>query len=569
MNLLGQPAPPSISIASEPNLIDVTWTVPAQPAAFAETLSIGSLFPAAFGVPAPALNFGTAPTQFSGAIPASPSIDLNFDFPTISLDLPTPPSLLTLDAIAFDAPTIPDFNPTVPVLSIVAPNVVPFKEGAQFTSGLLTQVQTDLQNALSEGTWTGLPGDIEVNLFDRAREREYRQQADALASLDRDMEVLGYAFPPGVWLDARIKIQTETAYTISGLSRDIMIKQAELTLDNITKARAIAVDLEGKLIDYSNQVQQRAFETSKYITEASIALYNAGVQAYAAQLEGYKTQAAIYDSRIRGLLAQVEVLKAHIEFEQAKASINTAIVEQYKSEVDASEVVVEIYKAQLSAIETQANIQKIKVDVYGAQIQAFGATVNAYTAEVEGYKASVQTQGVIEDVYKTQVEAFATQVDAASKQADVLIEKYKGDIQAYTAQLEGYKAAIESMVGQAEAASKYNIAQAEVFKAEAEALGSYNGTLTAQWQALLNEQIQAANVGVATAKANGDLYIAARGLSLDASKVGAQVTAQLGASALGAVHWSNSVGWSMSSSVSAANSATNIGEFVTSQSESA
>lgn len=562
-------AVPSLQSANEPTLIDVTWTVPQAPAAFAGTLTVGNLFPAPFLVPPPTLSFPAAPQPFVGLIPAAPGLNLNFNYPdALDIKFPSAPSLLTLDAVSFDVAAIPDFDVTVPAINLVAPSVKPYVEGPPFTSTLLTQCEADLLRALQEGTWTGLPGDVETAMWDRAREREYRQQADALATLDRDMSVLGYAYPPGVYLDAKIKIQTETNYTIAGLSREIMIKQAELTLQNITEARKVAVELEGKMIDYTNSVNNRTFESQKYLTEAAIAIYNSGVQIYQAQLRGYEVQATVYDTRIKGLLANVEIIKAHVQYEEAQASINTQLVEQYKAQLSASQTMVNIYQAQLGAIQTQAGIEETKIKIYGAQIQAFAATTNAYTAEVEGYKAVVESQGVIESVYKTQVEAFGVQVDAAAKQSDILIAEYKGQIEAYTAQLEGYKASLEAMVAQADAASKYNIAEAEVYKAEASAIASYNQTLTGQWEAVLNEQVQVAQVGVAAAKANGDLYIAARGLSLDASKVGAQVNAQLGAAALGAVHWQSSLGWSTSESVSTSNSSSNVGEFITSKSES-
>ena len=471
--------------------------------------------------------------------PPQPSVDLNFTYPTLgNVNLPLPPALLSLDTVTFPELTIPSFDVTVPPMTLVAPGVVPYTEPEFYTSSLLTNLEANLNQAFTDGAFTGLPGPIEQNLWDRAREREFRAQAEALAELER-MEAMGWSFPPGVYTDARIKISTETAYTTVGLSRDIMIKQAELTLENITKARETSVQLEGQLINYYNQVAQRTFDAAKYYTQANIEIYNASVQAYVASLEGFKTEALVYDTQIKGILAQVDVLKAQIDFEQTKANINTALVQQYKTEVDAALAVVEIYKAQLEGVQIQASVQKIVVDVYGAQIQAYIGQVNAYTAQIEGYKALVETQGVIENVYKTQVEAYTAQVNAGVAVVTALIEEYKGQILAYQAQLDGYKAQIEGMVGEAQAAASYNTAEAEIYRARVEAVAAYNQALTQQWVAILNEQEKIAELGVAAAKANGDLYIAARGLSLDASKVGAQVSAQLGAAALGAIHWAN------------------------------
>jgi hypothetical protein len=263
------------------------------------------------------------------------------------------------------------------------------------------------------------------------------------------------------------------------------------------------------------------------------------------------------------------MLQAQIAFEKTKAEINTALVQQYTAEVNASLASVEIFKLQVEIIKTEAEVAKISVDIFAQEIAAFVGQVNAYTAQVGAYKAQAETQGVIEGVYKTQAEVFKVQVDAGVEAANVLIEQYKGEIQAYLGQIEAYKAQVQSMVGQAQAASLFNQAEAEVFKAQSVALSSYNGTLTAQWTAIVNEQIQAAQVAVAAAKANGDLYVAEHGIAIEAAKTGAQVNAQLGAAALGAIHWSSTAGWTYGVSSSQSAAISNITETITSTSTSA
>lgn len=548
-------APPTPGTVGPPSLQTVTWNVPAAPAAFSGSVALSGLLVGPFAGIAPTLNFGSPPAAFSGTAPVAPAITTSYTYPTVALTLPTAPSLLSLDTVTFPDIVIPGFAISVPAMTAVAPGAFNYTEGALFTSALLTALQTDLQNAIATGTGLSLPNAAQQALIDAAYEREYRTLANAIADLER-METLGYAFPPGVYIDARLKQQTELNNTMAGLSREIMATQYKTQLDNLVAARQNATALESKLIDYVNQVAQRTFEAAKYATEAAIAIYNANVEAYKAALDAYRTQAQVYDTQIKGLLAQVEVTKARIEYEKTKADINTSIVQQYKAEVEAAEAVLEIYKTQVLIIQTEAQVQKLLVDTYGAQIQAYVGSINAYTAQVEGYKAQAQTQGIIEGAYKTSVEAYTAEVNASVAQITAQVDIFKAQIAAYTAQLQGYDSAIRGMVGQAQAASEYNTAQAEVFKAEVAAITSYNGTLTAQWQAVLNEQEQITQIAVSAAKANGDLYIAARGLSLDASKVGAQVTAQLGAAALGAISWhtsaqtSESQSWSYASSQS-------------------
>ncbi len=546
-------AAPIPSQATTPPLETVTWTVPGQPPPFNGTVDVSGLIIGPFTGVAPTLNFGTAPAPFAGVAPAPPTVNLDFTYPTVAITLPEPPSLMTLDTVNFPTLTIPSFNATVPVFTAAEPGPFNYTPGALYTSKLLTDLEEDLDLAITTGQYTHLNAQAQQAIWDAGREREYRQQAAALNELNR-MEVLGYAFPPGVFVDARIKIQTETNYTIAGLSRDIMAKQAELQLENIVKARENATTLEGQLIQYANQTAQRTFEAAKYATEAGIALYNAQVQAYTASLEGFKTQALVYDTQIKAIMAQVQVVQAQIEYEKTKAEINTTLVQQYATEVQAQMAVLEIFKTQVEIIKTQASVEKIKVDIYGAEIQAFVGRINAYTAEVEGYKASVEAQATIEQAFKTEVDAYTAQVNAGVAQINARVAVFQSQVQAYQAQLSGYDSAIKGMIGQAQAASMFNTATAEVFKAQVAAIQSYNQVLTSQWEAVINEQTQITQVAVSAAKANGDLYISARGLSLDASKVGAQVCAQLGAAALGAISWHNSSQWSSSESSSDSNS---------------
>lgn len=553
---------PTPQTVPQPTLQQVVWTVPAQPTPFSGTLNIAGLIPGPFSGVAPTLSFPSPPTAFSGVAPTSPAIDLNFEYPTPTITLPSAPSLLSLDTVNFDQITIPTFDISVPTLQAVAPSVIPYIEGPSWTSTLLSQLESDLQNALSEGTWTGLPGPIEDNLWGRAAEREYRQTANALDELER-METLGYAFPPGVYIDARVRMQTELANTMAGLSREIAFKQADLTLQNIVEARKNATALEQSQIEYQNNVNQRAFESAKYLTEAAIALYNAEVQAYEASLKGYETQAMVYDTQLKGIQAQIAELQAHIQFEETKAQINTALVGQYKTEVDASLAIVQIYELQIKIVQTKAEVQKIIVEAFGAQIQAFVGTINAYTAQVEAYKAQAETQGIIENAYKTSVDAYSATVNAGVAEVDAIVKGYEAQIEAYKAQLAGYTAALQAMVEQARSASLYNEAAAKVFEAEVQAVSSYNGTLTAQWQAVMQEQLQISQIGVAAAKANGDMYIATKGLVEEAAKVGAQVNAQLGASALGAIHWASTSNWSMSNTWANQFSTSHVDEDIT------
>lgn len=550
------PTPPAAPAAAQPSLPStqaVIVTPPTAPTALTTQLSVDSLLPAPFDEAPPQLLFGTAPAPFAEPAPDAPGVDTSYTMPTLSLTLPAPPGLLSLNVSKFDGVTLPTIDESVAELTAVAPTIVDYTPGAYYTSALLSSLQTTLADRIANGG-TGIPADAENAIWDRQREREFIAADDAIRDLER-MESMGYALPPGVYMDARYRINTELRARQISLGREIMIKQAELEMENIRRSLEVATQLEGTLVSYNNQVEQRLFESSKYATEAGIEIYNAKVRAYAAYLETYKTKVAIYEARIRGELAKVETYKAQIQAEEAKAQINTALVNQFKVQTDAALASVEVFKAQVMAIQSKAELEKLKINIFGEQVRAYTAKISAYTAGVEGFRASVQAEGTKQEAYKAQVAAYSAKVDSVVKTIEAKIEEYKGKVMAKTAEWEGYKAAYQGEAARAQAITASNQTLIEGYKAQVTGITGYNETLTKQWQVSLDQAQRTSEIAVASAKANGELYMTSRSLALDAAKVGAQVSAQIAAASLNAVNYSysNTFGYSASASNSASN----------------
>lgn len=535
---------PAISIPDMPALDSPVWVAPGIPTAFSGTLNISDLELPAFDAAAPIIDYGTAPAEFTDTLVDAPGINLTFADPTLSVTLPAPPSLLSLNITPFDGMNLPTFDAADPVLTAVAPTIREYTPGAQYTSSLLTALKASLGQRITQGG-TGLSPDVENALWNRNREREAKSYRDAVADIDR-MEALGYMLPPGIYLDARLKLATERDAQDRGHSREVMIKAAELELDNVKHALTTATQLEGDLINYANAVEQRLFESTKYATEAGISIYNSQVQAFTAMVEAYRAKAQVYESKIRGEVAKVDAYRALIAAEEAKASINRTLVEQYKIQADVALSAIEIYKAELVGIQTKADIEKAKIEVYGEQVKAYVARVNAYTAGVEGFRAKLQAETTKQQVYQSQVEAFSARVNAAAKQIDSRIAAFRGLIDAKNAEWDGYKATVQGEASRVQSLSAVNSAKADIYRSEVTGVSSYNDTLTKQWQAALDQAQRVSEIGVSAAKANAELYMTTRSLALDAAKVGAQVSAQLGAAAINAVNFSSSVATSES-----------------------
>lgn len=538
------PSAPAIVSATPPTMDAVVWTAPGMPSYFSGSLDISSYTVAPFDEDPPELLFGTAPAPFSDLVPDAPAVDLSFDMPELVVELPAPPSLLSLSVSNFAGMTMPTLDATIPELTVVAPSIREYTPGSQYTSALLMELQASLLDRIANGG-TGLDPDVENAIWDRGREREYRAADDAIRSLDQ-MESLGFSMPSGVYADARVKIITETDYALRGHSREVMIKQAELEQENVKHALTTATSLEQSLMTYSNQVEQRIFDSCKYATEAGVAIYNAQVQAYGALVDAYRSKVQVYTALIQGEIAKVEAYKAQISAEQAKAQINVALVEQYKVQADVALSNVEIFKARIGAIQARADIEKTKVEIFGEQVRAYGAKVSAYSAGIEGYRAQIQGETAKQDAFRSKVEAFSATVEATTKQIDARISEFKARVDAKTAEWAAYTSAVQGEASKAQAIAAVNSSRAETYRAEVQGITSYNETLTKQWQASIDQAQRVTEIGINAAKANAELYITTRSIATDAAKVGAQVSAQLGASALGAMNWSNSISKSSS-----------------------
>ena len=549
---------PAVSIPEAPTITQPVWTSPAIPSEFTGELEIDDLSVEPFDVSPPDIVYGTAPPAFDGTLEDAPEVTLDFEDPTLTVDLPAAPDLLALNIVPFDGLTMPTFSADEPTLTLVEPSIREYTPGAQYTSALLTALQASLLERITTGG-TGLSADAEQAIWDRGREREARAYADAVKELDK-MERLGFALPPGVFFAKRTEMLREKEANDRGHSREVMIKAAELELDNVKHALTTATTVESQLINYANSVEQRLFDATKYATEAGIAIFNAKVQQYQALVEVYRTKVQIYEAQVRAEIAKVDAYRATVEAERAKAEVNRVLVDQYRAQIDAALSNIEIFKAEIAGIQAKAEIERTKVMIYGEQVRAFATRVNAYTAGIEGYRAQLEGEKTKAQVYQSQVEAFSSTVSATARQIEARATAFKSRVDAKMVEWDGYKAQTQGEASRVQSLASISNAVADIYRAEVTGIASYNEVLTKQWQATLDQNQQVARIGIETAKANSELYVTTRSLAIDAAKVGATVSAQLGAAAINAINWSSSIsssqsfgqslGWSFSDSTS-------------------
>lgn len=544
-------APPSLpSLPSAPVLPTIDFTKPTSPDALvlaAPTIAIDD-----FTEVAPVLDMPVAPTLSYGAVPTVPAVGAVAMPDAPVLTAPTLPTYLTLSTPTFAGIDLhADYLlklDDIPTLSLVSPTPYSYALGAEYASDLLTALKAKLLERMSGGT--GLPDAVEQALWDRARSRETKIAQANMDDIGRMGEAFGYPLPSGVLTAQLRQAQQEYYDKLSGLSRDIAIKQAELEQSNLRETIASGMQLEAQLIDYSFKLESLTFEAASKYAENAIAIYNAQVEQFKALLQGYQTYAAAYKTLIDGELAKVEVYKAQLAGEQAKADVNRSLVEQYKASIEAGLSQVRIFEAQIGAAKTLVEVEQIKISAAGEQIKAYTAQVNAETAKVEAYKAQVEAESTKVDVYKVKAEAFSAKANAQAEKARAELARYTGLWQAKASEWDGYRAQVNAEGARIQALGQQSNALLDSYRIGAAAISATAEMNTRIWETEIKNYEAGKEVVIQAGKVNSDNVIATNNARLDAAKAGAQVYAQLTASAYSMINASASVSAGGSTSVS-------------------
>ena len=500
---------------------------------------------------APDIQFPTAPTLNYGGIPSIPSIGAVVvpDAPTLAdVALPTFLSLNTptFGGIDLHSDYLARLD-DIPTLDLVAPTPYSYTAGPAYASELLNTLKAVLKERMAGGT--GLPAAVEQAIWDRARSRETQAALANEAEIMRTSEALGFQLPTGV-LAAQLREAQQNYYDkLSGLSRDVAIKQAELEQENLKQTIASGMQLEGQLIDYSYKLEQLTFDAAKTAAENALQVYNAQVEQFKALLSAYNTYATAYRTIMDAELSKVEVYKAELQAEQTKAEVNQSLVQQFKAQIEAGLSQVEIFKAQVGAANTMVQLEQAKIGAAGEQIKAYVAQVNAETAKIEAYKASVQAESSKVEVYRVKSQAFSAKAGAQAEKARAEISRFSAIVQSHAAQWDGYKALISAKVARSQSQASAASASSDAFRAKAAAIEAENNANARAWEGAVKQYEASISVGMQAAKMNGDWAIQANNARLDAAKAGTQVYAQLTSSAYGMMNTSAGISGSASTSV--------------------
>ena len=408
--------------------------------------------------------------------------------------LPSEPSTST-----FDFPTKPSYTlPTAPTLTDI---VIP-----EFVEGTIGTISTTIP---SMDFFVPSVGDVSTSdapldsLFQTIKERLESNILNGGTMLDSTVE-------DDIWN--------------RNLERDEQALQD--AIDKLTgqwaKLGFSAPDglLAGSIIAINNEYYNKKLDRSREIAVKQAELEHTGL--FKSLELGISLENIVMTSQNEYAKRVLEAAKvtADITISLFKERINryNSMVETYKADVlayktgiEAEMVRAETYKARISGLQAIAQVDESRVKVYAAHMSAIEQMVNVYNIEVKSVAIMYEAERQKVERYKVQVEAYVAAIDGITK-------KYLGEVEAYKAYISAWNASAESKTKLIDLKARAEIAELEATIKE--------------WEIQLKLIQESTNV------------------KLEALKTVAQVSSNLAAGALSAIHASVSDSYNNSYSVS-------------------
>jgi len=484
---------------------------------------------------------GDMPSLTEPVIPASPQLDMPTLEALLEVVVPIAPSLENLS-----------FTEAAPTADLTAPEPMFVYNEGTYQSDLADAIKTKLYNDVTLGG-TGLGADVEAAIWARALSRLDVELVKAYNQVLTNWEQWNMEMPDGVLSSALQEALNEDARNRLDQNRDITIEQARLAQQNTQFAITSGMVFEKQIMDYTNQVAQRAFEAAKFQVQAVIDAFNLKVNAFNARLEGYKVLAQVFEARIRAELARADIFKTQMEGAKLQGELQMQKVAVYTARVQALETVINLFKAQMEGARLQTEIDKNKIELAKAKIEAVVAQIGGITAKFNLYQAKISGEVSKVELYGKQVTAYATQVSAAKVVSEVntaemqaKIEQNKDRISVLTAALDKYKADTQYELGKDETGAKVYSAQMGGFEAEVGRESEYIKSKVEIYKGQINQIAASAELVIKEMDANLRAATASKEIQMEALKAVANLFTQKVASALTSVSANAQVGFNES-----------------------
>ena len=488
----------------------------------------------------------------------APEENINFE----SLSLPNKPELVfpnvpvLTDLIFPSEPiiTFPDFDAVKPNINdINNPDNFNYSPGiynSDIRVSLFEKILYDLQNG-----GTGLSVDVEDAIYARGRERLRLENERLYTEIENQFSAIGFGLPNGSYASRLSEISNEIALKNEQLNYEIMINQADLAQKNTQFTTDQARQIEGLLIDFFNQQENRSLEAAKIISTQSIEIFNALISKEKLKLEQYQTEATVFEQKIRAKISEVEVYKAKLEGVKIQSEIQNSEITLYNAQLNGLNILLQLYATEMESIKISSDIQLSKIELFKTQMEAYNIRTNAEKLKVDIYTAQTQSEQIRATTYSEKIKAYQSKIDIKKTEVEIqqmnaenILNKNKLLVDVYIAQLEGYKAELTAELQNAELQLDGFKAETMAYETQTNAQESLYKTQLGEFELAIENAKLAISKQVAIINATKESYVALKSLQVSGTEGMMNANTQLAASALNAVNVSASQGISSSAS---------------------
>ena len=508
-----------------------------------------------FDAQAPVLAFGAKPTAPNVAMPIAPARPF---MPA----MPEPPDWSAPEEVTLLGLNLPQMpNVQLPTFTSQRPNLPAFNLqdnfGAFDPETYVSALMGKIENRVS--TWMqgqeALPAAIEQALFGRGRARiEVERQASEQQVFD-DFGTRGFSAPNGLLTSRLDAVRQDAQNKKAEFNRDAMLKSFDEALANMRLAVQSGIQWEGVKINLHLEMQRLELQSVSYLRDTSIALLNARVAYFNAEMSGYQVDGQLFETRLKAELAKLDLLRAQIEAEKLKGDLNEQTVRMYQAQWEAVRTMAQFYGERVNAVKVQMDAQKVPIEIFEAEVRAFETVWSAHAKEWDGYRAGVEGETAKAELYKVMADAFASRTDGVVKMGGLQMDKERLRIEQHGQTLEQFRAQLQRVdqlvkleESRLSAVSQRDRAAADIYRARADVEQAASAAADRQFQSGLAAARANVDVQLEEARIRSSENVQLQGLVLEALRAIATIFSQLTASTMSAVNYSASVGASESSS---------------------
>lgn len=503
----------------------------------------------------PTITWPLAPSTTLPDAPDTPPAMIDINIPSIpSYMLPDVPIFQEIAIPPAPEISFPVFEGVLPVSDLVPPETGFIYNESLYESELGDALRAKILSGIQNGG-TGLGSEVEGAIWNQAKLRTASENARLYEEALNFWSARGWTVPPGALSGRLYEVSVEQSRALADVNEKIMIEQARLAQEMEKFITTAGLQLEQQAMNYSNEVANRAFQAARATVEMGIAVFQAKVVWYTAQLEAYKTQATVYEVRIRAELGKIEVFKARIEAAKLQLDMQQAEVQLYIAQLQAVTTMIEIYKAEIQACALISEINKLRLEVfhlqttiYQVRVQAKVSEYNLYQAQLSGEKAKIEVYSEQVRAYAALIDGFKAQVEAKKTEVDALASVNKGRIDVMLSDVERYKALIGGDVEKVKALADAYRSDSAIYGEDVKLAAADMTAMVETYQGNLAKAKNKTDILLKQAEMELQSFLHNRTLAVEAAKGGANVCAQLAAASMSAVHAGANIGYSGSES---------------------